>query len=88
MFHGHTLPEPVDVGHGPDLVNVLSMACATDASIFLLEDGSVWSTKRGDTETRFATEAHRVQFHGMNYPLDIGAAQWSYYALVQNKESA
>lgn len=88
VFHGHTLPEPVDVGHGPDLVNVLSMACATDASIFLLEDGSVWSTKRGDTETRFATEAHRVQFHGMNYPLDIGAAQWSYYALVQNKESA
>lgn len=88
VSNGHTLPEPVDVGQGPELINVTSVACATDVSVFLLEDGSVWSTKRGDTETRFATEAHRVHFQGMNHPLDIGAAQWSYYALMQNKESA
>lgn len=81
-------PEPVDVGDDADFANVSAIACATDASMFLLDDKSVWITgEKGDANTQPTTKARQVAPKRTDEVLDIRAAQWTYVALVRSQDT-
>lgn len=69
-------PAPVDVGNeDAELPNITAVACAAEASLFLLQDGTVWTVgERGTMKAR--------QIPLPKPALQIAAAQWSYYALT------
>ena len=82
-------PEPVDIGgDGTNFPTVLTIACGSEASLFLLDDKSVWITgEMGGANAQPTTEPRRVTLKQTDEILDIRAAQWTYVALVRGRDT-
>ena len=81
---GYSPPAPVDLGDNQhDYANVKAIACAADASVFVLADESVWINGEKGIGLSSTTKARRVKMDTkMNNVLNIGASQWTFFMLV------
>lgn len=74
-------PTPVDLGENVIDIPITSMAAATDASVFLLADGTVWQL--GTFSGKTPPSPSPVQQVPLPHPArSLGAAQWSFYAVL------
>lgn len=81
---GYSPPAPVDLDDNQHVyANVKAIACAADASVFVLADESVWINGEKGIGLSSTTKTRRVKMDTKtNNVLNIGASQWTFFMLV------